>query len=79
MKKRRIKILKNYWNDKNLDVYKIEGKRIVLNKWDGDKYYDCFELAENLIDIVSEKKFEVKPIYKEVVEEEFEIIDFKIL
>lgn len=69
----------NYWNDKDLEIYEIEGKRIVLNKFDGEKYYDCFELAENLIDILSEDRFEVEPIYKEIKKDEFKVIDYKII
>lgn len=74
-----MKKLGNWWNNKILEIYEIEGKRIVLNKWNGEIYYDCFEVAENLIDIVSEKNFEIRPIYKEIAEDEFEIVDYKII
>lgn len=73
-----MKYLGKFWNDKNLEVYEIDGRNIVLNKWDGEKYFECFELAENLIDII-DNQIEVKPIYKEVEEDKYDIVGFEIL
>lgn len=73
-----MKKIGNWWNDKEIEIYEIEGRRIALNKWNGEIYYDCFEVTENLIDIIADN-IEVKPIYKEISEDNFEIIDFKII
>lgn len=73
-----MKKLGNWWNNKEIEIYEIEGKRIVLNKWNGEIYYDCFEVAENLIDIIA-NHIEVKPIYKEIAEDEFKIVDYQIM
>ena len=52
-----------FWNDKTKDVYKINGKNIVLNKFDGERYFDCFELDKNCIEIIA-KNIEVLPKFK---------------
>ena len=75
-----MKSLGRFMKDINTEIIEIDGKYIVIDfrKYDGDKYFDCFELANNLIDIIN-REIEMKPIYKEVAEDEFEIIDYEIL
>lgn len=75
-----MKSLGRFMKDINTEIIEIDGRCIVIDfrKYDGDKYFDCFELADNLIDIIN-TDLEVKPIYKEVAEDEFEIIDYEIL
>ena len=58
-----IEKIVGFWNDKTKDVYKINGKNIVLNKFDGEKYFDCFELDKNCIKIIA-KNIEVLPKFK---------------
>ena len=74
-----MKKLGNWWNDKSLEIYEIDGRKIVLNKWNGEMYWDCFEVSENLLEIISEERFEVKPVYKQISDDEFEIIDYILL
>lgn len=71
---------KRYLKDINTEMIKINKKNIVINfnNWDGEKYFNCFEVAENLIDIIK-KNIEVKPIYKQVSDEDFELIGYEII
>lgn len=75
-----MKNLGRFMQDINTEIIEIDGRYIVIDfrKYDGDKYLDCYELADNLIDII-DKGIEMKPVYKEVAEDEFEIIDYEIL
>ena len=75
-----MKSLGRFMKDINTEIIEIDGRYIVIDfrKYDGDKYFDCYKLADNLIDII-DKGIEMKPIYKEVAEDEFEIIDYEIL
>ena len=41
-----------FWNDKDIEIYKIDNRNIALNGWNGEKFVDCFELDNNLIDII---------------------------
>ncbi len=68
-----MKIAGLYWNDNTKPIYQIQNKYIVLNKWDGDKWYDCFQLQNNLINIASKRRFEVIPEYTQVNEDTFEL------
>ena len=71
---------KRYLKDINTEIIKINNRNIVINfnNWNGEKYFNCFEVAENLIDIIK-KNIEVKPIYKQVSDEDFELIGYEII
>ena len=76
-----MKYLGRFWNSNEIEVYEIEGRKIALDGWNGEKYYDCFELSDNLVDVISgDKKIVVEPIYEMVDEEteSFEITDYEI-
>ena len=74
------KFLGKWWNASDIDIYEIEGKRLALYGWNGEKYEECFEVTEDLLNIIDEnKKYEVKPIYQEIGTDDFEIIDYEII
>ncbi len=62
MKIKELKPIGKWWNDKSIDIFKIEGKNIALNGWNGERYYECWEVADNLIDIVNDVTYIVTPI-----------------
>lgn len=74
-----MKKLGTWWNDHNIEIYEIEGKRLALYGWNGEEYTECWEVSEDLMDVISKEDITVKPIYKEISEDEFEIIDYKII
>lgn len=73
-------MIKRYLKDINTEIIEIDGRNIVINydSWDGEKYFNCFEIAENLIDIIK-RNIEVKPIYKQISDEDFELTEYKIV
>ena len=73
-------MIKRYLKDINTEIIEIDGRNIVIsyNSFDGDNYFNCFEVAENLIDIIK-RNIEVKPIYKQVSDEDFELIGYEII
>ena len=73
-----MKFVGTWWNDKNIEIYMVEGKRIALNGWNGETYEDCFEVSEDLHEILVEG-IRLKPIYKAIAEDELEIVDYEIL
>lgn len=72
----KMKNLGKWWNDKNIEIYEIEGRKIALNGWNGEVYNECFEVSEDLHEIL-EKNLKVKPIYEQVDEDDFKIIDYE--
>ena len=88
-----MKKLGNYWNDKSCEIYEIEGKNIVINNhyWNGDFYYNCFEVDNDLIEVIGDVRFSVKPVYKFEIEhisitednedddELLQVVDYKII
>lgn len=73
-----MRFLGTWWNNKSIEIYMIEGKRIALNGWNGENYEDCFEVSEDLYEILAEG-IRVTPIYKAVAEDEFKIVGYEIL
>lgn len=75
-----MKSLGRYKKDIDTEIIKINERNIVINykKYDGEKYFDCFEVAEDLIDI-TKRNIEVKSIYKQVSDEDFELIEYEIV
>lgn len=70
-----IKYLGRYWNDTELEIYEIEGRKICLgDEWNGEIYSGAFEVADNLIDIIQDN-IQIKPIYAV----DSTVVDFKIL
>lgn len=67
-----------YWNDKEKEIYNIEGRNIVLNKWDGMKYYKCFELDEKHEEIINCNIVAI-PLYQPLENGDFKIIDYKLI
>lgn len=73
-----MEYLGRFWNDKTKDIYRIDNKNIMLNKWNGETYYECYVLKDNLIDII-QKDIEVAPVYKQNEVGEYELVDYKII
>lgn len=49
------------------------------NKWDGEKYFNCFEIDKNLIDVINKNiEYIITPIYQKNGEDDFVIIDYEI-
>ena len=74
-----FKIVGKWWNDKNIELVDIDGVVYALNNWNGETYNNCWICTgANLMD-ASDDEYIIKPIYKEVDEDEFEIIDYIVI
>ena len=64
---------------KNIELVEIDGIVYALNNWNGETYNNCWICSgENLMD-ASQEEYTIKPIYKEIGEDEFQIIDYIII
>ena len=71
-----------WWNDKEIEIVEIEGRPIALSGWNGEKYTDCWEVAEmrgNTGFDIKVDGLEVEPIYQQVDEEEYELVGCKFV
>lgn len=73
-----MKKIGNWWNDKNINIYKINGRNIALYGWNGEKYTECFEVSKNLLDIIK-NNIEAIPVYAPFQKNDEFIIDYYII
>lgn len=69
------------WNDNNFIIISNSKKFYVLNAncWNGESYSNCWEVADSKgLEKVGETIYTITPVYKEINEDEFEIVDYKI-
>lgn len=78
----RFKEVGNLWNNKNFTIISNGIKFYVLNEnyWNGESYSDCWEVADNKgLEKIGETTYTITPVYKEINEDEFEIVDYTII
>lgn len=67
-----------WWNDKSIDLVEIDGKVYALYGWNGEEWTQCWEcLGEDYME--SGEKCVIRPIWKEVAEDEWEIIAYELI
>ena len=55
------------------------GRRYALNGWNGEKYYDAYEVDRCGIAVNTEAPaLTISPVYNQVGDDEFEIVDYEI-
>ena len=69
------KFLGYWWNGRDLEIWKVGNKNVVLNGWNGEIYGAFFEVDNELLNVVSKEDFEVRPVYNE----NFEVVDYEII
>lgn len=70
---------KRLWNNSDIEVVEIDGRWFALDGWNGDYYDNCWETDENTFNIEDGECYEIKPVYQEIDEDEFEIVNYEIL
>lgn len=68
----------HWWNDSSVPLIKIDGSVYALSGWNGEKYLNCWKCTgEGYMD-ASEEEYEITPVYREVSEDEFEVIGYDV-
>lgn len=65
-----------WWNDRSIEVWEIGGTQYALSGWNGERYLNCWEVVDG---IESGAKAVIEPIYNKIGEDEFEIVDYKVV
>lgn len=70
----------NLWNRPDIEVWEIDGSLYCLHGWNGESYTESWETFDDAgFGIVNaNKRYDIRPIYKEVAEDEWEIVGMEI-
>ena len=77
-----MKTLGTWWNDKNIEIVEIEGRPIALYGWNGETYLNCWEVKEMINGTgfdIKEDGLRVRPLYKQIDEDEFKVVGYELL
>ena len=78
LKMTNFKNVGTWWNDKEIELVEIDGKVYALNGWNGEKFLDSWEVAKNDYTDIINDGIAIKPEYKEIEEDEFEIVGYTV-
>jgi hypothetical protein len=68
-----------WWNDKSIELIEIDGSVYALNGWNGEEYTACFKVGGQFnMDILSKEIYNIRPKYKKIAEDEYEIIGYEV-
>lgn len=67
-----------WWNDDNIELVDIEGTVFALNGWNGEKFLKCWIATGEYLTESSEEEYILTPIYEEISEDEFEIVNYEV-
>lgn len=63
-----------FWNSNDIEMVKLSGEWYCLDGWNGEIYNDCWKYKDpDGLERADEKTYRIKPAYKEVAEDEFEL------
>ena len=74
-------VVGHLYNRKEFEIVKIDEKLYVLNldKWNGITYSKCWEVADKYgFDQVGKETYVITPIYNQINEDDFELVDYEI-
>lgn len=74
------KVVGLWWNDEDVEVVKIDGKSIALDGWNGELFTECWEVEKIILGHaygVVKDGLQVKPLYHEDTDGDFEIIGYE--
>lgn len=74
--------MNTWFADKEIEVVEINGKWYALNEWNGEIYTDCWETEEPTYGTscdVLEDNIAIRPIYKEIEEDNFELVGYEVI
>ena len=66
-----------WWNDSSIHLIEKEGNIYALSGWNGESYYNSWKVTEDGL-TASEEEYIITPIYKQLSEDDFEVIDYEI-
>lgn len=70
----------NLWNNGDIEIWEIDGRMFVLDGWNGEVYYKCWEVADKdgFDAIDPDTTYTIRPIMEEIAVDEWEIVDMEL-
>jgi hypothetical protein len=68
-----------WWNDRDIDLVKINGKVYALYGWNGEEWAKSWECTGNQYMDSSKETYVIKPIYEEDADGDFEIVGYELV
>lgn len=76
---RPFEVVGRLWNNTDLPIISDSNRYFVLCHWNGETYNKCWQVKDSKgLEQILDKSYTITPIYKEVAEDDFEIVDYKI-
>lgn len=73
-----FKFVGRWWNDKSIQLVKVEGSVYALNGWNGETFIDCWKCTgEHYMD-ASEEKYGLTPIVEYNEFNDMKLIGYEI-
>lgn len=66
-----------WWNDSSIHLIEKDGNIYALAGWNGESYCNSWKVIEDGL-TASEEDYIITPIYKQLGEDDFEVIDYMI-
>lgn len=73
-----MKTVGRWWNDKSIELVEIDGEVYALYGWNGEVYGNCWKCTGEFLTDASKEEYTLKPVYKEVAEDEREIVNYEV-
>ena len=67
-----------WWNDKSIELVEIDGSVYALYGWNGEEYGNCWKCTGEFLTEASKEEYTLKPVYKDVAEDEWEIVNYEV-
>lgn len=75
-----MKTLGTWTGSRDIEIVEVEGRPIALSGWNGEQYLQCWEVEEIISGTgfgIKEDGLCVRPVYKQIVNDEWEIIGYE--
>lgn len=75
-----MKVLGTWTGSKDIEIVEIEGRPIAISRWNGEQYLKCWEVEEIITGTgfgVKEEGLQVRPICKQIDEDEWETVGYE--
>lgn len=56
----------------------MDGEVYALYGWNGEEYGSCWKCTGEFLTEASREEYTLKPVYKEVAEDEWEIVNYEV-
>lgn len=67
-----------WWNNRDIDLVEIEGAVYALHGWNGETYLHSWKCSGEFNTDASEEEYAITPIFKQIEEDEFEVVGYEV-